>query len=399
MMASQHQSKLIRERLCALDFPACARDAILEIQNICTVGSSTRGHSHHQIMADLCAEFIFCQVDARGAPAPPLHPLQELQLLDVLNNYFAFPLNEMLRNTVFLTLFLPSSYPGNREKLDILAKVLALAIANQNVPVLMCMGVWMQQHGTDSESALCVTQRIIKDYVLLVPKLSWLRDIHHHAPHFAANFMSSVGAFYAGGGKEAKMESELPPILLVRVFVDWMEKSPGICLCALTTPLKSVLPQGSIAMPASAPVISFLRWTAKAALLLNHAEMKEITEKYSLDAEHRVDVDETKKLYSCLHDGILQTLLSGTGDVMTSKELQDVMDDLNRTAKVYFIQSDSEEYSLCVERVAQVGLFASQTGTMAGRREKAVEGLKSLTKHLKPDAARFTNMVIERLKP
>lgn len=117
-----------------------------------------------------------------------LNPIQELQLLDVLLNYFAIGEDKVVLNTVFMMLFTPhtpspspSPSPSPRvdifspgtatallsDRMRILARLVSAAIATKNLPVLNCTGVWMQQLGCLSQHSLNLSRVIIEDYFIL----------------------------------------------------------------------------------------------------------------------------------------------------------------------------------------------------------------------------------------
>lgn len=111
---------------------------------------------------ELIAEFVFCDVDRKGAkkrvslchiiPIMNIHFLipsikqrltriQEMQLLEVLSDYFAFSHGPNLggdaaRNTVFMSLF-PHTFV---DRCQLLVKLVSIAICTNNIPLLSATG-------------------------------------------------------------------------------------------------------------------------------------------------------------------------------------------------------------------------------------------------------------------
>ena len=71
-----------------------------------------------------------------------LNCIQELQLLEVLCDYFSYSGNssEAIRNMVFMSLFPPTHNDRSR----LLIKLVSMASSTKNVPVLTATGIWMQ---------------------------------------------------------------------------------------------------------------------------------------------------------------------------------------------------------------------------------------------------------------
>ncbi len=70
-----------------------------------------------------------------------LTAIQELKLLDALNGFFEEQDSESLRHSMFSTLF--AQIP-DKERSDILAKLVSMAIGLKNKRLLECAAVWMQ---------------------------------------------------------------------------------------------------------------------------------------------------------------------------------------------------------------------------------------------------------------
>lgn len=168
---------------------------------------------------DLMAELIFCEIDRRGNKrVNGLAPLVELQLLEVLYDYFSQILNDSARNTVFLSLF---SGTTAMLRSAVLSKLCSIAIGVPCPLLLISTSTWMQQLGNTSINSNQLVKAIVNDYFTLapatIPKLKVLPDI---APQFTANFLTAIANLYFS---DAKKEVFLfPPVSLLEIIMFWV---------------------------------------------------------------------------------------------------------------------------------------------------------------------------------
>lgn len=167
---------------------------------------------------DLMSEFVFCEVDRRGNRKNiSLTALQEIQLLQILCDYFSGALTEAVKNTVFLSLFGVSTL---NLRIKILCKLVSIAVSIPSSPVLNAAGIWMQQLGNTSAHSLQLAKAIVNDYFIFipnaVPRLSCLPII---APHFTANFLTAVAEIYL---TEKRNTFVLPPVNLLETITEWV---------------------------------------------------------------------------------------------------------------------------------------------------------------------------------
>uniref|UniRef100_A0A1Y1LBH3 Uncharacterized protein n=1 Tax=Photinus pyralis TaxID=7054 RepID=A0A1Y1LBH3_PHOPY len=269
----------IKNSLRKLDYPLCAKEAIIKIgQLICNRIPSLK---HMDLALDLMAELIFCEIDRRGNKRQsPLTSLDELQLLEILYDYINGTSNETSRNAVFLSLF---SGTTAMMRSKILGKLISVAIGIPAPCVLFSASVWMQQLGNTSPNSKQLAKSLIKDYFILspssVPKLSVLP---HIAPQFTANFLTAVSNLYFNDGN--KNTILFPPTNLLEMITLWVKDNTGLCIAAQQT--QSSLPPGAIAMEATTPIAGLLNWTILAPL---HGQ--------------------TSELYGKLHLGLLNSIL------------------------------------------------------------------------------------------
>lgn len=239
---------------------------------------------------EIMAEFIFCEVDRRGnnkkvwmtfsrsmsisiiftivlllpyflngAFFLQLTCIQQLQLAQLLCDYFAGvhfgsggssgavtgPNGDTARNTLFLSLFPPTTSKGRAQAL---VQLVSMAISTKNKPVLDSTGIWMQQLGCTSKSVklliitfitvslawginlncilfssrlvLQLADGLVKDYFVLVPKaVTRLQDLPALAPHFTSNFLSTVAEMYASSGMLKQFHLYPPNLFVVMLFL------------------------------------------------------------------------------------------------------------------------------------------------------------------------------------
>lgn len=169
---------------------------------------------------DLMAEFIFCEVDRRGHKKnQALSPLLELQLLEILYEYFNNISNESARNTVFLSLF---SGTMAILRLGILSKLVSVAIAIPSPTILTSTSVWMQQLGNTSSNCCKLAESLVQDYFYYYQNLSErLKILPTICPQFTANFMTAIAENYFSISKKDKM---FPPKMLLETITFWVMK-------------------------------------------------------------------------------------------------------------------------------------------------------------------------------
>lgn len=96
----------------------------------------------------------------RAAPPPPkapgvfhifalvsfqrLNSLQELQLLEIMCNYFQEQTKDSVRQLIFSSLFSPQGNKADDNRMALLGKLVSMAVAVCRVPVLECAAFWLQ---------------------------------------------------------------------------------------------------------------------------------------------------------------------------------------------------------------------------------------------------------------
>ncbi|XP_078052731.1 integrator complex subunit 15 [Augochlora pura] len=263
----------IKLNLRKLDFPYCAREALCRIEILCG-----RPGKQMDLQLDLISEFVFGEIERRKKRNSTI-AIQELQLIEVLSDFFQSPGGSAaVRNAVFLSLF-PADSPRNK----ILGNLVSLAIATQNKAVLNATGIWMQQLGSTSSQSVGLARHVLNDYFVLTPKsIDKLKQLPVLAPHFTANLLTAIGEVY---------EEKDPPTELLRLVGEWIDENPSLLL----TPLMDnpALPTGGIPMTPITPIAGLFRWCILCPLRLKNTE----------------NCQEQKKLYSKIQQLLMDSVL------------------------------------------------------------------------------------------
>nr|XP_022915740.1 uncharacterized protein C7orf26 homolog isoform X1 [Onthophagus taurus]XP_022915741.1 uncharacterized protein C7orf26 homolog isoform X2 [Onthophagus taurus] len=267
----------IKSSLRKMDFPQCTQEALNKIgQLICGKVPSLK---QMDLALDLISEFVFCEVDKRGNKIAPLNPLKELQLIEVLFDYFNGIQTESHRNTVFLSIFSGTTFALRSV---ILSRLISIAIGMPSEPVLVSASAWMQQLGNTSINCNKLAESVIRDYFVLVPNgAQRLNLLSNCAPQFVANFLTAVSEIYF---TDIKGTINFPPESLLNAVTNWIEGNYKLCIAAQQNP--SVLPPGAIAMETTTPIAGLLKWCILAPIF-----------------------NQNSNLYSRLHLALLNSLL------------------------------------------------------------------------------------------
>ncbi|XP_046993810.1 uncharacterized protein C7orf26 homolog isoform X2 [Schistocerca americana] len=253
----------LKSALRKTEFPFCAREALSRVEQLTQNTGRPPSIKHLDLAMDLMAEFIFCEVERRGGKRKKLTCIQELQLLEVLCDYFSFRgvNNDSTCNTVFMSLFPPT----NMERCRFLAKLVSMAISTKNTPVLSATGIWMQQLGCTSKVSMELVRGLVKDYFVLVPKaVSVLQDLPQLAPHFTANFLTAVADMY--GSEDKKNVTNPPPNALLEIITRWIAENPTLCAAALNAAPMVVTSVGAHSTPVT-PFAGLFKWCILAPVL------------------------------------------------------------------------------------------------------------------------------------
>ncbi|CAG2054925.1 unnamed protein product [Timema podura] len=210
---------------------------------------------------------------------------------------------------------------------------------------------------------LSLAEGLVKDYFVLVPKaVSGLQDLPQLAPHFTANFLTSVAEMYSSGDKRQVLTP--PPNTLLEVVTQWVSDNPPLCLAALLN---------KTATAVTTPFVGLFKWCILSPLYYCG----------------RTSSTEHSTLYSRLHLALLESLvrcgkpLAANGKTVISvQHVVSIVDPLIRWYKeVDKLPDGSKAVELALDRLAQavqIGLF---TGCIAGDKEELLKMLDMLPEH------------------
>ncbi|KOB69499.1 Uncharacterized protein OBRU01_16769 [Operophtera brumata] len=314
----------LKHTLRKYEFPNCAKEALIRIGNLTfmvtkntlnwwlgglnlvvlilfssleqlLVGRGAPSSKQLDVAMDIIAEFVFCETDRRGTRRTvALTPLQELQLIDVMCEYLGSCANEITKNTVFLSMF--GGVEGLR-RLKILSILASMGVSASSTPVLLAVGVWLQQMGCSSSQSLQLVENIIRDHFFLnTSNQASLRSLATTAPQFVANFITAVTELYMQDGPGGR---KMPPKNL-------LELNPA------------ALPSGAIPMAAVTPLAGLIHWCALAPLYVDEEEVTTPLKRIKIEHDSERTIKQVAhrrlsewELYTKLQLGVLSSLRAG----------------------------------------------------------------------------------------
>ncbi|XP_015587375.1 uncharacterized protein C7orf26 homolog [Cephus cinctus] len=339
----------IKQTLRKLEFPLCAREALSRIETLCS-----RPGKQVDLQMDLMSEFVFGEIERRKKRNIPV-AIQELQLVEVLNDFFKSPGGTpAVRNAVFLSLF-----PAETPRFHILGNSVSLAIATHNKAVLNATGIWLQQLGATSPQSVGLARHILNDYFVLTPKsIDRLKTLPTIAPYFTANLLTSIGEVY---------KDKNPPTDLLRLVGDWIDENPSLLWSSLMD--NPALPIGGIPMTPIAPIAGLFRWSILSSL--------------RPDSESQERRDELQKCYSkiqqLLMDSVLRLKTSGSNKhAISAQHLAATTRTLTTMLQTYS-DSNTAFRDLAMERLAQAVSAAMSANCIYGNKQELLALLQPLS--------------------
>nr|CAH0112359.1 unnamed protein product [Daphnia galeata] len=389
-----------------LDFPQSAKEALACLEQLCLPLAHTRPPTSKQLdyIGEIIDEFVFCEIDHKGARRKRLNPLQELQLLEVLLGYFAAGEDKVILNTVFMMLFTPPHTPSPSpspspsgfaradvftpgtatvtlsDRMRILARLVSAAVASHNLAVLNCTGVWMQQLGCLSQHSLNLSRVFIEDYfVLNTPQstisspTSYLEQLPQLAPHFASCFLTAAAELY--GGIDGNRSTYIPPpMCLLYTIVNWT--------MPYTTDFKSTTPTPK---RKHSNDIGLLLWPDYLNGALKLLLIPAIPVKLEKAKETKSAWNENS-YYSQLHSSLLESMQERSVLQSQQQLLQaEVISPRHLVALVRGLQescaknnSNNEKIQLSLDRLAQSVQVAQSSGCLYGNTHELMQALRTL---------------------
>ncbi|KAJ7381627.1 hypothetical protein OS493_040036 [Desmophyllum pertusum] len=192
----------VKRLLSTSQFPECSKDVIHMLEKYFKAYAPDTppnpGLYLSAFLDDVIDLYIFY---SKGSGAKPLSAIQDLQLLEVICSCFQDQPSDSVRCGVFYLLFGISSQDIKDGKVDrkveILTKLVSMAVALQCDHLLESMAIWMQRHHHRAGIVLKVTSSIVEDYTCLVPaSLPFLQTLASHSPLMACQLMIALISLY-----------------------------------------------------------------------------------------------------------------------------------------------------------------------------------------------------------
>ncbi|GLV33957.1 uncharacterized protein CBL_11160 [Carabus blaptoides fortunei] len=368
----------VKHALRKTEFPICAKEALIKIEQFLIGRSSSI--KHMDLAMDLMAEFVFAEIDRRGnRKTTALSSLQELQLLQVLCEYFESAGTEAVKNTVFLSLFGGSSLAL---RIKILCKLVSMSVCVPAPAVLHAAGIWMQQLGNTSAHSLQLAKSLVNDYFVFTPSaVSRLRTLPDSAPQFTANFLTAVAEIYL---TDKRTTFTPPPACLLETITQWVSDNYKLCTAAQN--IQSSLPSGAIQMAAITPLAGLLKWCILAPVHYVTSQYDSSSSLVSKTVKAQRNED-CQKHYAQLHLALLESLLetgprTGPATAVCAQHLVTVIQPLqNQIAELLRLgKSISTEPALQIslDRLAQAIQVALATHCIYGNTQDLLNQLDQL---------------------
>uniref|UniRef100_A0A8D0B312 Integrator complex subunit 15 n=1 Tax=Salvator merianae TaxID=96440 RepID=A0A8D0B312_SALMN len=326
---------------------------------------------------ELLEEFIFQVPKERTSQPKRLNSLQELQLLEIMCNYFQEQSKDSVRQIIFSSLFSPQGNKADDNRMALLGKLVSVAVAVCRIPVLECAASWLQR--TPAVYCVKLAQALVDDYCCLVPgSIQTLRQIFSASPRFCCQFITSVTMLY-----DLSTDELIPPPDLLEMVVSWIFEDPRLILITfLNTPITASLPIGFLELT---PLSGLIRWCVKAPLAYKRRKpptsSASLNGKLSKDSPASSDkVQDSHVLYSKLHLSVLQVLMLLQGH-LTEKNLcgrlgllpfdhvVSLVEEMSRLCDELSPLNASKETELALDRLAQALQVAMASGALLCTRE------------------------------
>lgn len=246
----------ILKRLSYMDFPECTQEALHYLSRCLRKEAGSipgLGGGGEDYAVEVSRDFIhFARSPKR------LTAIQELQLLEILCSYIAEQ-RETERNAVFGIMF--HGEPALL-KVNLLTKIVSMAMSIRCTPVLDCTALWMQEQGCDSEPVRCMAKSMVNDYCQLFPGvIPTFHALPSISPLFACNFIAAVTSLYPCNSID-----DIPPETLVEHVTNWISSDSNLCSMSMHPP-SGVGNYRMFTYHASSPFPGLTNWCVKGPVL------------------------------------------------------------------------------------------------------------------------------------
>ncbi|CAH1795423.1 unnamed protein product [Owenia fusiformis] len=355
------------------DFPKCTQIALCHIETLLASCRSIPGlgDPQNELAHRITQEYVFCQhVSRKGGLFKKLTAIQEIQLCELLLQHFGKQQDPSKLQALFNQLFDMKQEPY---RLDILCKMVSMAIGLKSAPVLNATGAWLQIQGPSKPTSAVLVGALVLDYCQLIPDVvASLHAIIQISPRFTHSFLMAASMLY--DLKDNKENNRIPPDSLVEVITDWLASEPSICY-----PGKHSTPRQAPSRPSGlwnpgidvepdlgpeSPIPGFVNWCVRAPLIYNQDYLK-LHPGSSIET-----LKKTTILYSKLHLALLHTIhLYGkqkappSGELLRNTHMLQIASNLGvLIGKNKDMEVDLVDVTL--DRLAQIYQVAMATGAM-----------------------------------
>lgn len=333
-----------------LEFPECTREALnYLVRNFSSEsprGVPGRGGGMENFAKEIAQEYIVDVSRRKGQNSRKLNAVHEFQLLEMLcSTLHEAP--EHACYSIFSVIFGGHVDPN---KINLMTKLVSMAISISCGPVLGCTALWMQEQGSQSQPVCDLAQRLVDDYCMLYPNISMsFRNLPAVSSLFTCNFVTALTTIYPYTDI-----SKAPPPVLLECVVDWI--SADSCLCSDSVRLVRI--QSTF----TCPIAGLIRWCILGPLVtmetggINKSSVAAQNENCSANSNSSQGLhqEKLKTQFSKLHFGVLQSL-----QAYRSMELNET---LLTYADLYIVSRTVASYykgGQCPENVLQVVTMAT----------------------------------------
>jgi len=318
------------------EWPGCADLAINYIHAQCQKFSQSGVPSPAQLtsLIEIIDEFIFSYYAPPGKSgkrrAGRLSSIQQLQLVQVLADYFTGEHDFNLLCSVFMIVFMVQGREVEY-KVSQLARLLSYSLSVHAVTILNFGGVWLTQQGPASPHSLAVARHLVQDWVSC-SRHTHLHSLPAQSPLFTTNLIAAIGEVYSGLGSQDPAPA--PPQQVVALVTAWLRagheagggegRGPGV---------------PRVPVPGTSPAASLLPWSVFSGL----------------DSE-----DSTSS--SALHHTLVDLLLCGPSSPLPSKYLTHLTEGL--LARLGSSQHPPAQVEAALDRFGQLVAAALAGGNL-----------------------------------
>jgi len=346
-----------------LEFPQSAEQAVSYIHTQCQKFSQSGVPSPQELasLIEFIDEFVFSAVRGAkpGKKVRRLTSIQQLQLIQVLADYFTAEQDFNLLCSVFMIIFMVQGR-DIEYKVSTLARLLSYSLGVNAVAILNFGGVWVTQQTPTNTHSLSVARHLVQDYICTQPQVcTTLKHLPAQSPLFTTNLIAAIGELYSRVGAEPDYSGYRPPprpvVELVTVWLRGSESGTQL----------SEGGQGVIPVPGTSPAASLLSWTVMSPL-----------------------VGEQGETYSLLHHTLVETILASQGEKVPLKYLTHLTEGL--LAKLNSGSFSEDLTCKALDRYGQLVIAA-----LGGSKAKPDKDLLMLINQLPPN--RLVHIVLNTI--